>query len=110
SSADFSSAMHTTTPSLHSFPTRRSSDLTFSRLLMPPRLDTTRPLVRKPLERRVSRADCPSSTSRASPAESGPSWAAAAPTTRCRSEEHTSELQSRGQLVCRLLREKKKPP
>src|SRR5690625_6374963 len=25
-----------------------------------------------------------------------------------RSEEHTSELQSRGQLVCRLLREKKK--
>src|SRR5437870_7515343 len=27
-----------------------------------------------------------------------------------RSEEHTSELQSRGQLVCRLLLEKKKPP
>src|SRR5215208_2041232 len=26
-----------------------------------------------------------------------------------RSEEHTSELQSRGQLVCRLLLEKKKP-
>src|SRR5439155_12289711 len=26
----------------------------------------------------------------------------------CRSEEHTSELQSRGQLVCRLLLEKKK--
>src|SRR5690625_5411482 len=26
---------------------------------------------------------------------------------RCRSEEHTSELQSRGQLVCRLLLEKK---
>src|SRR5690625_6953437 len=26
-----------------------------------------------------------------------------------RSEEHTSELQSRGHLVCRLLREKKKP-
>src|SRR5207253_11194060 len=25
----------------------------------------------------------------------------------CRSEEHTSELQSRGQLVCRLLLEKK---
>src|SRR5207253_9880829 len=30
------------------------------------------------------------------------------PTRRCRrSEEHTSELQSRGQLVCRLLLEKK---
>src|SRR5690625_6075420 len=27
---------------------------------------------------------------------------------RTRSEEHTSELQSRGQLVCRLLLEKKK--
>src|SRR6266508_5696074 len=28
---------------------------------------------------------------------------------RSRSEEHTSELQSRGHLVCRLLLEKKKP-
>src|SRR3712207_7769845 len=28
--------------------------------------------------------------------------------TRCRSEEHTSELQSRQYLVCRLLLEKKK--
>src|SRR5690625_6550502 len=28
---------------------------------------------------------------------------------RWRSEEHTSELQSRGHLVCRLLLEKKKP-
>src|SRR6266498_5785497 len=28
----------------------------------------------------------------------------------CRSEEHTSELQSRPQLVCRLLLEKKKHP
>src|SRR5690625_5826766 len=27
---------------------------------------------------------------------------------RCRSEEHTSELQSRGHLVCRLMLEKKK--
>src|SRR5690625_6173019 len=30
------------------------------------------------------------------------------PTSRSRSEEHTSELQSRGHLVCRLLLEKKK--
>src|SRR3989442_10942722 len=29
---------------------------------------------------------------------------------RTRSEEHTSELQSRPHLVCRLLLEKKKPP
>src|SRR3989440_11404276 len=63
--------------------TSAQSHTTFSRLLMPPRLDTTRPLVRKPLEPRVSRADCPSSTSRASPAQSGPSCAAAALTTRC---------------------------
>src|SRR5439155_7066898 len=31
-----------------------------------------------------------------------------APSARARSEEHTSELQSRGHLVCRLLLEKKK--
>src|SRR3712207_9294753 len=30
------------------------------------------------------------------------------PSTACRSEEHTSELQSRQYLVCRLLLEKKK--
>src|SRR2546427_6868834 len=30
------------------------------------------------------------------------------PVTRCRSEEHTSELQSQSNLVCRLLLEKKK--
>src|SRR5690625_5466937 len=33
----------------------------------------------------------------------------APPPDRERSEEHTSELQSRGHLVCRLLLEKKKP-
>src|SRR5229473_4260758 len=32
------------------------------------------------------------------------------PRTRCRSEEHTSELQSLAYLVCRLLLEKKKTP
>src|SRR5437870_11423568 len=32
------------------------------------------------------------------------------PISRSRSEEHTSELQSRGHLVCRLLLEKKKKP
>src|SRR6266436_1409043 len=34
----------------------------------------------------------------------------AATSTGCRSEEHTSELQSRLHLVCRLLLEKKKAP
>src|SRR5690625_6922913 len=45
-----------------------------------------------------------------SPGAAGParSTTVPAPCTRPRSEEHTSELQSRGHLVCRLLLEKKK--
>src|SRR5207253_11340346 len=39
---------------------------------------------------------------------SGTSHRAGRHPTRLRSEEHTSELQSRGHLVCRLLLEKKK--
>src|SRR2546422_10878879 len=55
-------------------------------------------------EARISRA----------PAVATAPWAARAPTTvprgsDARSEEHTSELQSRLHLVCRLLLEKKKP-
>src|SRR5690625_6673924 len=40
------------------------------------------------------------------------SWVLCWARSRCsgRSEEHTSELQSRGHLVCRLLLEKKKRP
>src|SRR5437867_307705 len=64
---------------LHSFPTRRSSDL-------PPRSD-----------RRPGPPDPDRCCTRTSPARS---W--------CRSEEHTSELQSPYDLVCRLLLEKKK--
>src|SRR2546429_4664511 len=37
-----------------------------------------------------------------------PAWFKQAPPTHARSEEHTSELQSRLHLVCRLLLEKKK--
>src|SRR5690349_22875032 len=61
---------------LHSFPTRRSSDLIY--------------LVISPTESRLVRFD---HTKR---------------TRLDRSEEHTSELQSRRDLVCRLLLEKKK--
>src|SRR5260370_42493678 len=39
---------------------------------------------------------------------SSPRWASARPTWSFRSEEHTSELQSHLNLVCRLLLEKKK--
>src|SRR5439155_6345055 len=45
----------------------------------------------------------------AGPARPGPARRATGPRwSGRRSEEHTSELQSRGQLVCRLLLEKKK--
>src|SRR5437870_6152376 len=67
---------------LHSFPTRRSSDLSVA------------------ISVRTGGTPIPDTT-----------WSAfvpvAAPGTN-RSEEHTSELQSRGHLVCRLLLEKKK--
>src|SRR5207253_10324049 len=88
-------------PLLLSFPTRRSSDLTW-----PPRAQAgptqgqagtrhrrTGPIVRH-------RQSLPP---RGLSAERGHNWARMR-----RSEEHTSELQSRGHLVCRLLLEKKK--
>src|SRR5690606_42008667 len=77
---------------LLSFPTRRSSDLT-SR--SPAR---SRPGARSPSPACIRRP-------------AAPAWNCA-PETCCskpwRSEEHTSELQSRENLVCRLLLEKKK--
>src|SRR5207248_8158828 len=81
---------------LHPFPTRRSSDL----------------------ESSFSPASLASPTSK--PSERKVSWAARLPSERpchsrssiesraARSEEHTSELQSPYELVCRLLLEKKK--
>src|SRR5699024_11713583 len=77
---------------LLSLPTRRSSDLHFT-----PPLTTERPCNK--IERNI-RFGRRISTSDASPIQ-----------TKCarfRSEEHTSELQSRFELVCRLLLEKKK--
>src|SRR5438132_9123825 len=78
---------------LHSFPTRRSSDLTRS-AARPRRFRRARP----PCWRR----SCPI-LSGAAPAILAPGYAASK-----RSEEHTSELQSHSDLVCRLLLEKKK--
>src|SRR5690606_41575292 len=66
---------------LHSFPTRRSSDL--------------------------RRAGSSGRSASSSPASRRPSTPRAPPGVE-RSEEHTSELQSRENLVCRLLLEKKK--
>src|SRR5206468_10032090 len=74
---------------LHPFPTRRSSDLA----------DRLQPdlLMGRPRGDPGERGH-PGPNSRG-PLEFGPG---------CRSEEHTSELQSRSDLVCRLLLEKKK--
>src|SRR4030066_1068608 len=70
---------------LHSFPTRRSSDLGSS----------VRPSA--PSTSGTIRSTCTRRTTTRSPRARGP-----------RSEEHTSELQSHLNLVCRLLLEKKK--
>src|SRR5207253_5153630 len=64
---------------LHSFPTRRSSDL-------------------RPSSGRLKKLD----------PGTGETPISLVSQTENRSEEHTSELQSRGHLVCRLLLEKKK--
>src|SRR5690606_41422537 len=84
---------------LHPFPTRRSSDL-------PP--PASRARGRPPRAARASAGHPRSRRTAARPRRAAP-WSG----TRCaaaavRSEEHTSELQSRENLVCRLLLEKKK--
>src|SRR5207253_11354474 len=79
---------------LHSFPTRRSSDLLFS---TPTRPRERFPSMFAPSAPILPLAACLSGC------------AAALELLTCmRSEEHMSELQSRGHLVCRLLLEKKK--
>src|SRR5690606_42040707 len=90
---------------LHSFPTRRSSDLADVVVLK------VQPLggPRRALEV-AQRCGLPVVVSSALETSvgmaAGVAVAAAIPTDR--SEEHTSELQSRENLVCRLLLEKKK--
>src|SRR5207249_8695482 len=87
---------------LHSFPTRRSSDLRRAR----------RPPSRRAnvADRRARPPAAPPYRSPRSSARRPRAGGGAAPgsRSRCRSEEHTSELQSRFDLVCRLLLEKKK--
>src|SRR5947209_15149504 len=82
----------------HSFPTRRSSDLQLKRFV---------PFVQE------LRARCPTIVAHAAnSAATLREPASHLDLVRCativRSEEHTSELQSRQYLVCRLLLEKKK--
>src|SRR5437870_7794436 len=80
---------------LHSFPTRRSSDLS-ARLLAPAAPFLSDWIHRALVGASVHLAPYPTDLGRR------------APELLQRSEEHTSELQSRGHLVCRLLLEKKK--
>src|SRR5207253_7603009 len=92
---------------LHSFPTRRSSDLANA----PPSTwpSPTGPRTSWPTGRTRWSSSSHRTTSRRCVTRK--SWVGPRPTgwpIFARSEEHTSELQSRGHLVCRLLLEKKK--
>src|SRR5438477_9351452 len=90
---------HAATPPLHSFPTRRSSDLVspMPSFVMLRTADRRKSCGVSPVYvpyRPFFLALSPVLSSLPNPA---------------RSEEHTSELQSHVNLVCRLLLEKKKP-
>src|SRR5205085_5168800 len=96
-------------PALPSFPTRRSSDLPSP---APSKAVTGEGASRPPVGKAPPRPlDAPRATSTAWRTHCDtrkPSRAAAASAAReGRSEEHTSELQSQSNLVCRLLLEKK---
>src|SRR5207253_9582695 len=95
---------------LHSFPTRRSSDLLEigSRILEGAKKATLRRLGHERARRERERVEAARFSQRrqtAKPAATG-LWFRRS-LIKSRSEEHTSELQSRGHLVCRLLLEKK---
>src|SRR5205085_5283624 len=89
-------------PNLQSFPTRRSSDLKERNE------DAAGARLRSPRRhRRVARQILGRQASRRRAGASRPA-ARSLSSQNLRSEEHTSELQSQSNLVCRLLLEKKK--
>src|SRR5690606_41305369 len=71
-------------------------------------LPISRRLRRRPLNRRSRHLGWRSATTRFRSTRRSSSSTRRRPSWRSRSEEHTSELQSRENLVCRLLLEKKK--
>src|SRR5205085_8981674 len=90
---------------LHPFPTRRSSDLVH--------VDTLEQLMTMVSELVLTRNQLLDIVRRHEDSEfKGPLQRLSTVTAELRSEEHTSELQSQSNLVCRLLLEKKKstPP
>src|SRR5206468_9547349 len=101
----FSALYTATTPALPTFPTRRSSDLS---VRFSARCSTVTSASRdgdQPGRPRVPNAAAKSSSPIHSPSRSRDKTRQRL---EVRSEEHTSELQSRSDLVCRLLLEKKK--
>src|SRR5690606_41392997 len=97
-------------PDLHSFPPRRSSDLVGAPDSAP--APAAQPQRLSAFSAPTAAPTPPPATPAPAPAPSpwGATRAPAAPerVPSTRSEEHTSELQSRENLVCRLLLEKKK--
>src|SRR5688572_32613872 len=89
-------------PSLHSFPTRRSSDL--ETIVAQAKLRGVDPLLFAGLMRQESAFN---PTARSSANALGLAQVIPSTGQGIRSEEHTSELQSQSNLVCRLLLEKK---
>src|SRR5439155_26457053 len=86
---------HSHQPDLHSFPTRRSSDLIE---LSSQRREGLRESMEQILAAGLEKGLVLDATIGESVEQAKTFW-------RWRSEEHTSELQSRGHLVCRLLLE-----
>src|SRR5690606_40718222 len=91
-------SVHRTYPPLLSSPTRRSSDQ--------PTSEPARTGPERTGKRNATSAPCSSNGPTPAPTAAKPP--AAEHGALVRSEEHTSELQSRENLVCRLLPEKKK--
>src|SRR5262249_62429545 len=94
-------------PNLHSFPTRRSSDLS-PRPSLPAYAVSPSPFFRSRESRLAVIRDCPRCAEAHSTAEERDHGDSGVGGRGERSEEHTSELQSLTNLVCRLLLEKKK--
>src|SRR5205807_4024026 len=93
---------------LPSFPTRRSSDLGRRATRYSTRCARVPPRAWPSPRSSPVPSFCAPSTSTATPWSSSPPDCSPQPRPARRSEEHTSELQSPCNLVCRLLLEKKK--
>src|SRR5207253_8783035 len=89
--------------SLHSFPTRRSSDLYASTFVFSSVAPSLEPQAINQVRAAIGKRQRFSATDKRAVQMFGRKEFRPV-----RSEEHTSELQSRGHLVCRLLLEKKK--